>query len=357
MKRVLRKLLTLIALTSVFFIACAEVDTPQYEVSLYNAMDKWMKAHRPNVPMIDSGLYYKIFDKHAAGDDLIVGPDGDTALVEVLINGKTLDGSVFLNSNAIEARKLGNFRYTTRYVPFRYIVGLYDQYTFTNDGVNHVIKKMKVGDSAVVFLSPNNSYGTIESPISQYTGFEGSVFYTNGMIGEYNIKLKKIDPSPLDTVLRHTEKYAVKELKLNAKDSIQKGLYVKRTDSIGGGEFIGEKDTTIQIKYQGYYLDGFVFDTNIEEVAREHNIYNPAKDYGTYSYSNKKTGSEDAPEVIVAWLYSIRKLKPGDKATILTIPEWGYGDDGQYNNQNGPITFFPGVTPIAFEIEIVIPED
>lgn len=365
MKRILKNIIVLISLTSIFFVACADMETPQHEVTLFQSMNNWMKANRPDVPMIDSGLYYQIYDKNGlelVDDNGNMAPypegtitAGDTSIVEILINAQALDGNIFLNSNEILARKLGNFRYTTRYVPFRYQAGLYSQYNFTNIGVNSVIKKMLVGDSAVIFLSPNNSYGYIEVPIAQYPGFEGSAAYSNGLIGQYNVVLKKIESDPDFTVLKQTEQYAVDVLGLIARDSVKEGLYLKRTDTLDFGEFLGDKDTTVQIKYKGYFFDNFVFDTNMEEVARANKIYNAANAYGTISFRNKGADVEDEENevsYVEAWDSCIRKMKPGDKATILTIPEWGFGTSGSY----GGNTIIPGMTPVVFEIEILITE-
>lgn len=348
MKKQITNSLIAIFTVIMLFASCAENQTLS-NVSLNKSMDTWMKQNHPDVQFIDSGYYYTIHtDDSKVDDDLF---PVDSSVVEIMITGKTIDGDYFLNSYKEFAIKLlGGVDARTRYVPFRYKVENY-LYPFTNIGISDLLKRMNVGDSADVFLSPANSYGTIENGLKQYLGFNGTHEYTNGNIAHFTVKLKNFNNNPLDVALKKTENYAEKVLNLNVRDSIKKGLYVSRIDSLGGGEFIGKKDTTIDISYTGYFMDGFVFDTTVEEVARQHRIYNPEAKYGPYSYVvGGGVSGDEFSGFSHSFRYALEVMKPGDKAIFVTIPEWAYGEAGSYRYN---ATLMPVYTPLVFNIEII----
>ena len=352
MKLQLSKFFVLIAFTSAFFAGCADTESPQKEVSEYYVMDRWMKKNRPDVPFIDSGYYYKITKPDVYLDTTTIA---DSTLVEFYSDAKYLDGEVFLNSDPYKARQLGQFTYETRYVPYRIITENYS-YPFTNIGVRATILKMKMGESAEIFLSGDNSYGDVEESVDQYSGFGGSVAFVANSISKFDIKITAIEQSPKDTVMNSVIEYATKILKVNAKDSVKRGMYVKRIDSLGGGNFVGQKDTMVQLRYTGKFLDGFVFDTNDKEVAKANNIYNPSNAYATMSFKNRKTGatiSDSDQTYIVAFTEAVRYMKPGDKAVMISIPEWCYEESGNFNEVG---TLIQSYMPLIFEMEIIIPE-
>ncbi len=355
MKLKLSKLAILLSLTSAFFVGCADNETPQENISAYYVMDKWMKENRPDVPFIDSGYYSKITKPDTYLNEIEIT---DSTLVEFYADGAYIPkpgydyGDVFLNSDPYKARQLGQFTYKTRYVPFRIIASNYAKYPFTNVGVYATMLKMKVGESAEIFLTGNNSYGDIENPIEQYLGFGGAVSYVANSFSSFNIKIEKVEPSPKDTVINLVMKYAKEVLKLKESDSVRRGMYIKRIDSIGGGHFIGDADTTLQLRYTGKFLDGFVFDTNVKEVAEEHNIYNAQNSYSTYPLKTK-VGKDDTSSSIDAFYESVKHMKIGDKAVMVSIPEWCYGADGNFAEN---ATLIQSYMPLIFEIEIVVPE-
>ncbi len=145
-----------------FFYSCADVNQTQKTITLFQSMDVWMKANRPDIPMIDSGFYYKIYKAQTPApspkDTFTVR---DSVYVDIKVWGELLDGSVFINSDPLKARELGTFSYSTRYEAFRYLTTDYNNYYFTNLGVNAVLYNMSIGDSAVVYLAPDYSYQEI----------------------------------------------------------------------------------------------------------------------------------------------------------------------------------------------------
>jgi FKBP-type peptidyl-prolyl cis-trans isomerase len=83
-------------------------------------------------------------------------------------------------------------------------------------------------------------------------------------------------------------------------------------------------NATAKIWYIGRFLDGFIFDTNIDEVKQI--IYGKVDDKGTHlSYS----AATDKDDYITAWYYAIPELRYNSWATIVTTSSFAYGVTGQ----------------------------
>ena len=64
------------------------------------------------------------------------------------------------------------------------------------------------------------------------------------------------------------QNYAVGQLNMNLTDTVRTNLYLKPI-SFGKDTATIKKDSTVSIYYVGRFLDGFVFDTNIEDTAKK----------------------------------------------------------------------------------------
>lgn len=89
------------------------------------------------------------------------------------------------------------------------------------------------------------------------------------------------------------------------------------------GDVIGTEGSA-RIWYIGRFLDGFIFDTNIDEVKQI--IYGKVDDTGSYISYNAATGKDD---YITAWFYTIPELRYGGWATFVTTSTFAYGATGQ----------------------------
>ena len=82
---------------------------------------------------------------------------------------------------------------------------------------------------------------------------------------------------------------------------------------------------TAKVWYVGRFLDGFIFDTNIDEV--EEIVFGKVDSAGeALSFT---TANPEDNDYILAWNYSIPTLRRGQWATILTVSTYAYGLDGQ----------------------------
>lgn len=141
----------------------------------------------------------------------------------------------------------------------------------------------------------------------------------------------------LATDIALIERY-LKDYKIEALKT-QSGLFYSITTS-GKGDTV-KKGDTIRANYTGYLLEtGFHFDTSIEEVAKQHNLYYPEGSYEPY-----KTVIGEG-KVIDGWDEAFQLLNQGTKATLLIPSMLAYGPRKLSED-------IPANSVMIFEVELV----
>lgn len=112
---------------------------------------------------------------------------------------------------------------------------------------------------------------------------------------------------------------------------INEALIKRFGKGIAGEEQILEADSvktkaTAKVWYIGRFLDGFIFDTNIDEVNDI--LYGVVENKGEALSFNTKDAVEKN-DYILAWEYSIPTLRLGQWAAIVTVSTYGYGIAGK----------------------------
>lgn len=334
----------LLAVLSFFVLSCTGSDP--WEATWAESLDNWMKKNNPDVEKIEPGFYRKIFVNPAL-TPADTAKAVDSTYVEFLATGTDLGGNYFMNFYPQKARQLGSFSNYTNYVPFRFQIKKWSSYPIVSISLASTLTKMNRGDSAVIYTTPINTYG-LEPDFTMYLGLGGSFSVTKPFLTRMTIKLVDIIPDPEKKASAATTRYAVDVMQKNPVDTIKKGLYFKMLKSVSEGTKIGKVDTTLRIDYSGYFLNGFLFDTSIDSVARKHHIYNSDKKYAPLEYEYK-TSRTDFGSLIKAFKYVVEQMKPGERAIFVTIPEWGYGADGKYSENSTLIMVYE---PLIFELEI-----
>jgi FKBP-type peptidyl-prolyl cis-trans isomerase FkpA len=97
---------------------------------------------------------------------------------------------------------------------------------------------------------------------------------------------------------------------------------------------------TVRVNYVGFLLNGNVFDTSIEAVAKANGIFNSARKYVPFEFIL------EVDPVILGWQEGIALLNEGAEATLLIPSVLAYGSNGA-GQLIGPNT------PIAFTVELV----
>lgn len=100
-----------------------------------------------------------------------------------------------------------------------------------------------------------------------------------------------------------------------------------------------EEADSLFVNYTGYLLDGQVFDTSVEQVARENNMYTPGIPYEPYPVALWYT------RVIPGWHYALDQMRAGEKATVLIPSSLAYGRQGQGLIEPNSV--------LAFDLELV----
>ena len=129
------------------------------------------------------------------------------------------------------------------------------------------------------------------------------------------------------------------------------GFYFKTLPKAGVDlEYEMPDDTTMYLNYTGKFLNGKVFDTTIENVAKDAGIYHTSRSYGPVQITRSATytnialgGSSDLCSGFQAAIYM---MHPMEKAVTAFYSLLGYGVSG-----SGQV--IPPYTPLVFELELV----
>jgi len=100
-----------------------------------------------------------------------------------------------------------------------------------------------------------------------------------------------------------------------------------------------ENGQVVEVNYTGKFLDGEVFDTSVESIAKEAGIYNEDREYTPLEFP---LGNR---QVILGWDVGIKLLDEGSKATLILPSYLGYGHTGN--------STIPANSVLLFEVELV----
>jgi len=101
-------------------------------------------------------------------------------------------------------------------------------------------------------------------------------------------------------------------------------------------------NSTVYTNYVGRLLDGMVFDTNIESVARENGLYDEERDYRIYSFA-LIPAEQGGP--ITGLSIGFSRLRSGSKA-VLIIPS-------PYAYRNQETEGIPANSVLVFEVDFL----
>ncbi len=100
---------------------------------------------------------------------------------------------------------------------------------------------------------------------------------------------------------------------------------------------------SVLVNYAGYFEDGRLFDTSMQEVAKKYNQYNEKK---AESYKPFTIQYNETAALVPGFREAILNMVPGDKARVFIPSFLGYGPQGS----RGVI---PPNTNLVFDIEIM----
>lgn len=322
-------------------------------------LDAWMQLNNINVEPTDLGIYI-LEDKPGTGIE--IAKEGFALLDYTTYD---LEGNVISYTSDKVAMKLGDYdydSYTSYYGPE--FLSTYEGNIYA--GVADMIIGMKAGGQRKAL---------IPSWLFSYKEYDSESKYfketTSGSTLIYDVTVRDftsdIDKWEIDSIGRFfsndkilidgvpaNQLFTKNGVTMTAADSVNVGFYYKQLKApVDTTSFA--VDTTIFINYTGRLLNGQVFDTTIENVAKDHKIYSESKTYEpvqinwTDAETNNHTGitmGTDDSGLIDGFTYTLWQMRPMEKGIGVFYSTLGY-------TYSGSGSTIPAYSPLIFEIEIV----
>lgn len=148
---------------------------------------------------------------------------------------------------------------------------------------------------------------------------------------DYEAKIMAAKNSEADSIAAYVAKNNIK-VKPTAS-----GLYIVSVKKGNGAK--AEKGKKVKVNYTGRFLNGKVFDTSLEPIAKEAGIHNPARPYMPMEYV---FGEQS---FIPGWDEATLQMRAGDIIEVVIPSSMGYGEHGSQA--------IPPYTPLVFKIEMI----
>ena len=100
-----------------------------------------------------------------------------------------------------------------------------------------------------------------------------------------------------------------------------------------------EPGQRVVVNYSGFYLNGLLFDSNVESILKEHNRHIEGREYSSLSFVI------DNDAIIEGWHQGFKLLNKGAKATFVIPSSLGYGPRGFQD--------IPPNTVLRFDVELL----
>lgn len=319
--------LSALVVTVLLATSCAEKVSTDYSVLEENSLRAWMdKNHKGweesgDWIRTDNGVYIHWMKRQEGTSpaDTII-KEGNWVRIDY--TGKTLDGNIFYTRNAKVAKQQGTFNRRTHYVDD--FVYLYSENAALPAGVFEALTNMKVGDMTQVVMPSGMYRGS--------TGYNSTNVGYNGQWGAEGNKpviidsltIREVSEDPITLENRQVNEYAANRWGLVEADTLAKGIYlqlmkpfpIKRDSVITAGS----NDSVLTCYYKGYFLDGFVFDSNIDSVQMR--AWGEVVNEGPMEWDMSQAAMiEGFKDACVRACY-------GDRLRVVFTSAYGYGISG-----------------------------
>ncbi len=310
------KFIVFAAFACTLFFSCAE-EVEETNASIQKRiLEAYLEVNYPNkdYTITKSGLV--ILD-HKPGTGVM--PENYEA-VYTNHSVRYLDGNYQSTNIKDVAKRIGTYSDTAYYGPEIMEIG----YGKITDGVHEALLMMKEGGEMTIIIPPGLS--AKDTPQSYGYGYSTDKTETSTLNLIYDIKMgdviKDLSVYQMDSL------ESFRNINYPGLDSTAKAFYFKKlsgtaTDTISDSE-------KVDIWYVGKLLDGFVFDTNIEDTAKKYNLYNPSTNYKPLEVIYRKTynemSSDGGGSLVSGFAKALKMMKCGDRAVTFFGDDWGYKD-------------------------------
>ena len=338
--------------TALCVFGCAKVQHTGANDAERRYFDAWLHLNHPDITPTGLGIYV-LEEKEGTG---AVVTDSGCAFVDYTIYD--LDGSITNYTRKETAKQMGTYDTTTYYGPATWFTSATEETSILQAGIRDALlglnggKPMKVGGSKK-FIIP--------SWLMSYKVYETAEEYlehsTDGSAAIYEIKVADFTDSIYNWEIEQIGKYFAANQDIykgmTAADSLKLGFYYKELSAPSVADTL-KSDTTIYINYTGKLLNGHVFDTTIEKVAKDNGLYKAGKSYGPVPVKMASDYSEiklNGSSVISGFGLTIKQMGEDEKGIGVFWSKLGYQTGGSGES-------IPGYAPLIFEIELTAkPED
>jgi FKBP-type peptidyl-prolyl cis-trans isomerase FklB len=318
--------------------------------------DAWMQLNYPDTDKIkQTGLGVYVIDEEEGNGAAVT--DNGYALVDYRI--LSLEGNISSYTDEETAKQLGDYSITNYYGP-KFLTTFK---TTIQAGVGDALYGMKVGGYRKVivpsWLMTSKEFATGEEYLDYYDE-EDSPSYSS-TIYELNVRdfTEDIAKWQIDSIVRFfgNDKVMIAGTPadevfsgMTEADSVKTGFFYKQLSApVDTATF--KKDTVVYINYTGKLLNGLVFDTNIERVAKDNNLYSSSKTYEPMQINwgekyEDITMSSSKNSIIGGFGLTLWQMKAMEKGVGVFYSPYGYGVSGSGSS-------IPGYAPLIFEIELV----
>jgi len=324
-------------------LGCAKSNTPSTGETAQEYLNLWMDKYHPGIAQNTDGIYIL---KDIPGSGKVW--ESDTAYSYLKVTVKGLDGVVTSTSDENLSKQLGTYEPGDYYGPYYQATGQGASYA----GLDAILSGMRVGGTreAVVpaWLITTNRYKTHKEYMNAASQ-SASLIYTVSLFGQTNDVSKTEVDSLKSYVTRHFGQ--VSPVSYDPDKEADGTFYFVSNANLFPEDDARTDKASGTINYTGRLLNGQVFDTTIEKVAKDAGIYNAAKSYAPVSVSfasswNSVTmgGSSSLIDGFKGGLYLMKYV--GEKAVIIFTSDHGYSTSGSGSS-------IPSWSPLQFEIELV----
>lgn len=305
--------------------SCATPSSMDFSELEANSLKAWMDENYPDWSSensgwkrTDKGVYIYWMERGAAADTVLGGGNW----VRINYTGKTLDGNIFYTRNAEVAKIQGTYSRRTHYVDN--FVYLYEENSSLPEGMYDALTNMKVGDMTRVVIPSGlfNGSGGYDATNVGYNGQWG--VEGNKPVIIDSLIISEVSENPIDLENVQVNAYAERHWALSERDTLSRGLYVQlmtpfpvRRDSVVSST---KTDSVLTCYYKAYFLDGFVFDSNIDSVQMR--AWGEVVNTGPMEWDMKKTS------MIEGFKEACCKACYGDHLRTVFTSAYGYGISG-----------------------------
>ena len=338
-----KKLLLPLAAVCLLAGACAknEVSTTGQNAKKY--IQLWMDKYHPGISANENGLYI-LEDTPGTGFEWT----GASQYIYARSTITTLSGTISSTTEEKLAQQLGTYVKGNYYGPRYQIVG--EGYSYA--GMDAMLEGMRLGGTrkAVIpaWMLTTSRYLTQEEYIKNCSTSTHLI---------YEITLVSMTDDPEETQTSLLANYVTEHY-----GNVASVSYITDTDPDGTFWFISDvsgfkeedalsTNANVNVNYTGKLLDGTVFDTTLEKVAKDAGIYSADREYAPQSVTLSETYSDitmgSSSSLISGFQGGLSLMHwKGQKAVVLFASKHGYSSSGSGNT-------IPAYAPLIFELEIL----